>query len=340
MKTYRAWLLFVGLLPVLAGCGKSTPSEPDAFVKELSTTLAAGELGTAYSYLPPKYQADVKKLVNDAAANMDAEVYDKGFALTGKLTLLLKSKKDFLLASPMLSSIPVPKDKLTANWQPVVDALESVSNSEIKTLDGLKKVDPGTFLGSTGNKLFAIVKTSVPNAEQELANLKNAKVSVVKREGDTATLKIEVEGKPAEEKEFKQVEGKWLPKEMVDDWDKSMTEARSKFSELKLTPEKKTQALEGIKMVDTALDRLLAAPDQAAFDKELAGLAGAVMMGGMGGGGMPMPGPGGPGGFPGPGGAFPGPGVPPGLPGGVPLGTGASAPTLPGTTPSIPALPK
>jgi hypothetical protein len=350
MKACRAWLASVVLLPVLVGCGsKSTPSEPDAFVKELSNTVAAGDLGGAWNYLPPKYQSDVKSVIHEAAANLDAEVYDKGYALIGKLALLLKSKKDLLLKSEMLGQMPKEqKEKVEANWQSLVDAVEALANSEIKTVDGLKNVDPGEFLSSTGNKLFAIAKTSDPNGRLE--KLKTFKATVVKREGDTATLKMEMEGEPAEEKEFKQVEGKWLPKQMVDEWDKGMADAKKNLGALKMPPEKKSQALGLIKTVDSSLDKLLAAPDQAAFNNELGGLMIGAMMGGalLGGGGppgMPVgPGSGIPGGPIGlPGGAVPGPGVPPGLPGGVPLGTGPAAlPSIPppGGTPAVPALPK
>jgi hypothetical protein len=325
MRTYRAWLASALLLPILAGCGKSTPAEPDAFAKEFTNTVANGDLGDAWNYLPPKYQSDVTKLVHDAASNIDAEVYDKGFALTGKLALLLKSKKDFLLKSETVGQMPKEqKEKMEANWQSLVDALETLSNSEIKTVDGLKKVDPGAFLGSTGNKLFALAKTA-PDADKNLAKLKTFKATKVKEEGDTATLKMEMEGQPTKEEQFKKVEGKWLPKDMVDDWDKSMKEARDNLAKLKLTPEQKTMALNVIKQVETALDRLLAANDQATFDKEIGELTGAVMGAAlMGAGGPP---------------ASPVLHTSPAGPNGVPFGAGPAATALPGT-PAVPGLPK
>jgi hypothetical protein len=312
MKAYRGWLASVLLPAVLVGGGRSAASEPDQFVRELTTSIAAGELDAVWSSLPTKHRSDVKGLINDLASNLDSEVYDRGFALAGKLAFLLKSKKDFLLASPMLSSMVPPPimDQIKTNWGSVVDALEIAANSEIKTLAGLKKADPEKFLATTGKKLFAVIKTSVPNAAKELELAKNSKVSIVERNGDAATLKFEVEGKPATEQLFKQVEGKWLTLEMVDGWDNSMAAARADISKLRLPPETKAQALAAIKMFDAALDKLLAAPDQAAFDRELVGLV-AGLGSAMGG---PSP----------PGGAFPGPGVPPGLPGGGPSEKGAA----------------
>jgi hypothetical protein len=289
MKLHRTWLASVVLLPLLAGCGTSAPSEPEVFVKELSNNLAAGDLGAVWKSLPPKYQADVKGLINEAASNLDAEVYDKGFALAGKVVLVMKSKKDFFLDSKASGSIPMPHDVRVKNWPFVVDALESVANSEIKTHAGLKNVDPQRFLATTGNKLFNFFKAVVPDAGQQLDKLKSATVSTVRVDGDIATLKVEIDGRPPANEVYQKVEGKWLPKEMVDKWDAAMAQVRGSFGALKLTPEMITQVLEVIKVADPVLDRLLAAPDQAAFDKELANMQGAIMGAMLMGGGGPTP---------------------------------------------------
>jgi hypothetical protein len=365
MKVHRNWLAPALLAAAVMGCNKSdsgaggagggaaAPSEPDAYVQDFVNSVAAGDTAKLWAALPPKYQADVKSVIQEAASNLDAEVYDKGFAIAGKLTQVLKTKKNFVVNSPMVGSmVPPPiKDQVVANWDSIVSGLEAVVNSEIKTIDGLKQADPGKFLASTGNKLADIAKSAVPNAQQELDKAKKTKVTLVKKEGDKATLKLETEGEPAKETAFQNVEGKWLPAEMVAGWNDSMSEARGAMAQLKLPADKKAEVLTALKNADAALDKLLAAPDQGSFDVGLLGLMAAM---GPGPGG---PGPGGPGALPPggppgslapglPGGAVPGPGVPAGLPGGVPLGTGASAPKLPnippppGTTPPVPALPK
>ena len=357
MKVNRYWLApALMVLAAASGCNKSDSgatggggaaagalSEPDAYARDFVNGLAAGDVGRVWTAFPPKYQADIKSVIGAAAANLDPDVYNKAFAVAGKFVQLLKTKKDFIVNSPNFQRmLPIPKEPLVENWSAIVGTLESITNSEIKTIDGLRKVDPGQFLSSTGGEIFRIGKATGPQADDALRKAKEAKVTVVKREGDTATLKIEVEGDTPDLLDVTKVEGKWLPTVIVMDWDKKIASIRDDMAPtLKLAPEVKTQALIMIQVVDGALDGLLAASDQKAFDSQLAVLQ---EMAGITGGGPPPGAP--PAGAPGgltprlQGGALPGPGVPPGLPGGVPLGTGASGPTLPGTTPAIPALPK
>jgi hypothetical protein len=368
MKVNRFWLVpALVVLAAASSCNKSDSgatgggatgggaaaagalSEPDAYARDFVNGLAAGDVGRVWTAFPPKYQADIKSVIGAAAANLDPDVYNKAFAVAGKFVQLLKTKKDFIVNSPNFQRmLPIPKEPLVENWSAIVGTLESLTNSEIKTVDGLKKMDPGQFLSSTGGEIFRLGKAAGPQVDVALRKAKEAKVSVVKRDGNTATLKIEVEGETPDLLEVTQVEGKWLPSVVVIDWDKKIASIREDMSTLKLAPEVKTQAMIMIQVIDGALDGLTAATDQKSFDSQLALLQ---EMAGITGGPPPGAAPGGVsgtavGGIPGavsptlPGGALPGPGVPPGLPGGVPLGTGASQPALPGTTPSLPALPK
>jgi hypothetical protein len=61
---------------------------------------------------------------------------------------------------------------------------------------------------------------------KDMEDLRNIKVEVVKEEGDKATIKTTV-GKKTNTEEMVKVEGKWVPKEMADDWDKEMEKARN-----------------------------------------------------------------------------------------------------------------
>jgi|GEM_PF-3080032 len=350
-----------------AGGITASAAEPDKYVQEFIYSLGDGDVSKLWTSLPSKYQADAKAIIGDAAANIDPELYDKSFALATKATLVLKTKKDFLLKFPPIEqNVPdMIKVPVVEAWSSIVGGLEMVLNSEIKTHAGLKSADPGQFLAKTGNELVKIGKSSHPLVGMELDSAKKTKVSLVKVEGDTATLKFETDDKPPHDRVYKKVEGKWLPAAMVDGWDKTIADLRADMDGLKITPEKKTEILGLVQSADGALDRMLAAPDQATFDKETAGLLlvfNAIK--------SATAGPGGPGsgltphaGTPGtltlPGGGIPGQGIPAGLPGGVPLGTGIPSglplgtgarapqfppgPTLtpgPSLTPPVPALPK
>jgi hypothetical protein len=329
-----------GAKPAAAAAAAPAAVAPDVYMQGVVDAFAAGNTGALWNALPTKYQSDVTSLKNEFAGKMDGEVWNKSFAVIGKLSGVLKSKKDFILKSQMTAGAP-PEVKATfeKSWDDVVGMLNTLANSEIKTIDGLKAADPGRFLNATGGAVVGgIMKTAEstnPEAKAGIDKLRKAKVSLVKQDGDTATLKLEAPGEPAEEKVFKKVDGKWLPDDMVAGWDKNIADAKTDLSTMTIPPEQKGLVLQTIGQVDTLLDKLAAANDQAAFDAELGGammqflpLLGAL----SGGGGGAMSGPPGAMSGPPPGAAPPstlpsGAGIPAG-PGGIPAGV----PSLPATT--------
>ena len=83
----------------------------------------------------------------------------------------------------------------------MVGIFETIVNSDIKTVAGLKALDPEKFLSTTGSKLsrdFKDLAAAVGNEETSntIDKLGDTKVSVVKSDGDKATLKIEVPKQP------------------------------------------------------------------------------------------------------------------------------------------------
>ncbi|MCE9605898.1 MAG: hypothetical protein K8U03_13460 [Planctomycetia bacterium] len=359
MKTFGTGMA-IACLALAVGCGKSDPAaskegsagalaaaadKPDVYVQALLDSIEAGDSKAVWNGLPAKYQADVKAIKNEFAGKVDPEVWSKGFVVADKLAQTLKTKKEYLLGSPLLAGAPPPVvESLKNNWDTITAMVDSVAQSEIKTVDGLKAIDPGKFLEVTGNKLLVggmkIAETTSPEAAGEINKVRKAKVSLVKVEGDKATLKVETEGEPPKDDVvFKKIDGKWLPGEMVDGWDKQVAAMKGELAEMKITPEQKAQYLQGIGMAEATIDGLLGAKDQASFNGQLSAvMMMASMFGGLGGpppdalgspgtpGGVPVGGPemklGGPGSFP-----------PPGsLP--KPSGTIVS-PTLPSTGPTL-----
>ena len=192
--------------------------------------------------LPSSYQSDVNDLIHTFAANMDADVWRAGTGLVKKVIRVLKEKKEFILKQPALAQSPVDTTTMTENWDPMVGVLETIAASDLADLQKLKTLDVGVFLDGTGKKiaeqLAALAKAAddkklsltefpgVPVDAMPLAGIGNAKFSTVKIEGDTATLRIENEGK-TEDQEVVRVDGKWLPKKMVDQWSEQMQSAKT-----------------------------------------------------------------------------------------------------------------
>ncbi|HBL46335.1 MAG TPA: hypothetical protein DDZ90_23410 [Planctomycetaceae bacterium] len=123
----------------------------------------------------------------------------------------------------------------------------------------------------------------VPQKEGEPSfseKLKQTKVTVVKTEGDTATIKIEAPGEEPKEEEMVKVEGKWIPKNLANNWDTKMADVRKKLADL--TPEQvtaqKEQTLAGIKQVNETLAKLENAKSEEEFNKTLSPILAPVAM--------------------------------------------------------------
>jgi len=257
---------------------------PDAAARALQADLEAGNLRAMWDALPPSYQRDVNDLIHTFAANMDADVWTAGTGLVRKVVRVLKEKKEFLLNQPALAQAPVDATVMSQNWDPLVSVLDAIATSDLADLEKLKTLDVGAFLDGTGKKiaeqLAALAKAAddqkltltefpaIPVEAMPLAGIANAKFSTVQVQGDTATLRIENEGE-TEDQEVVRVDGKWLPKAMVDQWSEQMQAAKTALTTS--LPENlkknKLQIVMPMQMVQGVLDQLLAAKTQAEFDQ-------------------------------------------------------------------------
>ena len=256
---------------------------PDGAVRAVMEGLQSGNLRIAWDALPPSYQKDVNDLVHTFAQNMDAELWNGGAGIAKKAIQLLKQKKEFILGHPLLAASPVDPAAMTRNWDALTDVLEAIINSELADLEKLKTIDIGAFLDGTGKtigeKMIAIAKAagdqelpmaSFPGAPVDaevLGSLQDAKISTVKTDGDTATIRIEANGVVKEE-ELVRVEGKWFPKEWGEQWKQGVEGAKLEMSGMgEGMKESKKDVLAGMTMVGFVLDGRLATQTQEEFNQ-------------------------------------------------------------------------
>ena len=257
---------------------------PDAAARALQANMEAGNLRAVWDALPSSYQSDVNDLIHTFAANMDADVWRAGAGLVNKVIRVLKEKKEFLLKQPALAQSPVDATTMTENWDPLVGVLETIAASDLADLQKLKTLDVGVFLDGTGKKIAeqvaALAKTAddkklsltefpgVPVDAMPLAGIGSAKFSTVKIEGDTATLRIENADK-TEDQEVVRVDGKWLPKKMVDQWSQQMQSAKTALTTQmpEALKKNKMQIVLPMQMILGVVDQLLATKTQAEFDQ-------------------------------------------------------------------------
>jgi hypothetical protein len=270
---------------VLPACsGKS--ETPDVVVMNVARSLDAGHPEAAWDALPASYQTDIDSVRILFAAHMDKELYDKGFQVFGSLVNVLKTKKDFILAHPMAAGMMQNADPQA--YDAMVTALESLTKSDISTLDGLAKLNIRNYLASSGGELskqmISLSKLN-PGDRPKIEKLSDIQVTVVKQEKDRATLSIKT-GEETEEQEWITVEGKWIPEQLAKEW--KVEELKPQLRAMSVSPEQKTQALMIMSMAETALGQLQNAASQDEFNQALQGVLG-PMMGGMMGGAMGAP---------------------------------------------------
>jgi hypothetical protein len=292
----------------LAGGG--TPGEaagdtPDAAARAVVAALEAGDLRAVWDALPPSYQKDVNGLVHTFAANMDPDIWKGGADIVKKAQQVLEQKKEFILAYPAVAS---HADKLTPNYDKIVDVLKAVVSSELSDLSKLKTIDVGKFLDGSGKKIVAKLTALAKEADQaglskddfpalpvpDVPDLNKTKFTTVSVDGDTAKIRIEVEGKDPEEHEAVRVEGKWLPKQMVDGWADGIAAGTAKLKEMGPEMKKNKQQAAGFfLMANGVLGALLGAKTQEEFDQAIDTLMNLAGGGPGGPGEKTSPGPGG-----------------------------------------------
>lgn len=269
----------------LAAPAPTAGDTPDGTVRAWMTGIEQGNLKVVWDSLPPSYQSDVNDLVHTFAENMDAQVWNAGAGIVKKGVRILKEKKQFILAHPGMQQVPVDADTISKNWDPIVDLLDTIVNSELTDLEKLKTLDVGVFLSGTGktivDKIMAVASaledeefslTDFPGVEVDasgLAGFQSAKVSLLNSDGDTATVRIEKEDGEVEDTQMVRVEGKWLPKEMVDEWATGIADAKTALTTemAEQLKQGKQQVLAPMTMVGMVLDGILATQTQEEFNQ-------------------------------------------------------------------------
>lgn len=284
-------LLIAGMLPLLSGCGKSAdsgknadkagqptkPLGPAESMQALIDGVGNKKMDAAWNFLPASYQTEVNGLVKEFAGKMDPEMYHGSFQAAQRITKLLKDKKGYILENETITGLNIPPEQLDQFWGPTVTVLDSIVQSDLSNLDKLKNFDGGKFLSTTGNQLaenVMVISNLIPAKEGEASmsdKMKQAKVTTVSTEGDTAKVKIEVPGEEPKEVEMVKVEDKWIPKNLADNWKSKMDELQKQIASL--TPEKvtaqKEQTLAGLKKINEVLAQLEKAENSKEFNATL-----------------------------------------------------------------------
>jgi hypothetical protein len=282
MKALRCYSVAL-VLAMSAGCTAvvAIPSTPDGTVQTIASEVANDRPQVLWQALPASYQADIRDVIVAFADKLDADLWNRTFTVLGKIARVAKEKKEFILATIGETANDEFKEQnleeLEQNWDKVVAIFDTIVNSDIKTVNGLRSLDPGKFLATTGSRLSTNIKDlAIVVSDEDIAEacekFSQTKVSAVSTEGDKATVSIEVPGQEKKTVELVRFEGKWLPAEMVANWDTGIAKVKESISQIDFKGPSREMYLGVLGQFEQTLDQLLAANSQQEFDQAAAGL--------------------------------------------------------------------
>ncbi len=355
--------------PPKAG-GSAAPLEPidlpdpvaftDSMSAEQAMDLLFAELNkpnpiALWDAMPPSYQQDAEGLLKLASEKLDPSLFKTVRNVRNSIIKLLRTKKDFILGSEMLKGAmaqmsPIGFEEMKNFYDPWVTMMEAYMDDLLLDPAQWKKLPTrelaGRYLNNITKKMDSL-KGSLPSDSQLALALATSSVQhrITEEVTGRPMLHLANPGQPETSMELTQVQGRWIPQPMAEQWQTMIGEGQKTLQQM--TPEQAKQMSQQVSgvvalLVIPTIGRLQQASSQQEFDQIIAELSQMAMQGMGGAGGIPGgPGgfPGGPGGFPGgpggPGGlgGFPGPGGFPGAPGGPGGGGPGGAPGRPGGFP-------
>jgi hypothetical protein len=229
--------------PVEAAPKHAPAKTADAAIAAMIAGLESNQLELVWDALPPSYQNDVDNIVQEFAGKMDAELWKKMFGVAKRISNLLGSKKELVLANQYIvqATLLVEIEQLSLFWDEVEKFLQTIVNSEISDLEKLKKFNGRDFAAGTVSSLvdqvFAVSKIAPgePLSSAFKQKLSETKLTLVEENGDLAKVKIEVLDADPIEMEMVRVEGHWIPKDLPEAWAEQLRIVKAQLATL--TPE-------------------------------------------------------------------------------------------------------
>jgi hypothetical protein len=260
--------------------------------------------------LPASKQDQVQEVVKLASTKIEQRTLNLIKKFRAELLSVLGSKKQFILNSRVIPIPPDQKAVLVGSYDSIVGLIEAYVPVEWMDSTYLQKTPIRDVLASYLGRLTRkgkVLEKSLPSDSPFKAMMVSQTAGTATAETISSTeamVTFAVPGVPGTPMKFILSEGRWLPQDLISNWDQSMTQA-TRVLEAANPKELHMAVGQGLLFANGLLGTISTAETQQEFDEQVGQLMGmAQMMGGGMGGGMAPPGAGGRGG-PGPG---PGPG--------------------------------
>lgn len=248
--------------------------------------------------LPASKQDQVQEVVKLANTKIEQRTLNLIKKFRTDLLSVLRSKKQFVLNSQVLPIPPDQRPVLTGSYDSIVGLIEATIPVEWMDSTYLQKTPIRDVLASYTGRLSRKGKELEKSLPSELkamasqASITANAETISSTEANVTFAAPGVPGAPGTPNKFILSEGRWLPQDLISNWDQSMAQA-TQVLEAANSKELHMAVGQGLLFANGLLGTISTAESQEEFDESIGQLMGMAQMMGGGRGG---PGPGGRGG--------------------------------------------
>ena len=207
----------------------SFPSNPTAqeFMDIVMRELKNENRMVMWDALPASKQKQVQEIVKLATTRVEQRTMNVVKKFRGELLTAVRSKKQFILNS---RAIPLPPG-FAKSFDPLVALIEASFPNEWMDVSYLQQADVrdllSSYVGNVFQKIIEVEK-SIPNDSlfKSMLNQTPTEATVKNISSTEAMIAMIVPGQPEAPAKFVLSEGRWLPEDVLTNWDKSMAQAK------------------------------------------------------------------------------------------------------------------
>ena len=218
---------------------------PTAAIAKYAEALSGASAKNFHALLPASYRKDVSSVMSAFGNKMDPEIWSAAQSIVADLARLAAMKSD-LIAEALAEDSTKSKAEIAAMISQVAPEVKKFA--EKITLDVLKAGKVEALLAMP--EFAAISKFTSDNLPPEA---KVSVESVVRDNAGAIIAKLRTPDGDAEDTEFVNVEGAWIPKEMAEDWKDGVKDALEAVNEMKFDDASKQQFLSMLPMIKGAI---------------------------------------------------------------------------------------
>jgi hypothetical protein len=200
---------------------------PEAAIRTVLKGLHENHPDAVWLALPSSYQRDVNELMHLVARRLHPEAWRWFLQISAKGARLARALSSAEQEAP--PDIPSDNEAEPSKvWIRLAESLERLSRSGPEGLVALQTGDMGHWIRSEGRRLMPELRNNMEGFEEWIASIDpaSARLTVTKSNGDTATIEYESSSSTAREIELVRVEGKWIPRQLSDEWGPALAGAR------------------------------------------------------------------------------------------------------------------